>query len=98
MDNAIIIRPIITEKSMRDAKQGRFTFAVLKTATKPVLKLAVEKMFKVQVVSVTTSIIKGKRKRVGARRIEVIEQPTKKAIVALVQGQKIELFDVEEKS
>lgn len=90
----IIIKPIITEKSMSDAGKGRFTFAVLKNADKKAIKKAVEEKFKVNVLSVSTNIVKGKKIRVGARRKEVDKSDFKKAIVQLIEGQKIDLFDV----
>ena len=90
----IIIRPIITEKSMADAEKGKFTFEVAKNANKDVIKMAVEKIFDVHVLAVATTIVKGRSKRAGSRRIEVKESPWKKARVALKAGEKIGLFDV----
>ncbi|RJQ38709.1 50S ribosomal protein L23, partial [Candidatus Microgenomates bacterium] len=55
---------------------------------------AVEKKFKVNVLSVSTHIVKGKNRRVGARRAEVRLSNWKKAIVQVAKGQKIDLFDV----
>lgn len=91
--NNVIIRPIITEKSMLDVSKGRFTFEVNKAANKNTVKRAVEQEFKVNVVSVTTSIVKGKTGRFGVRRIEKVKSPWKKATVELKNGQKIDLFD-----
>lgn len=90
----IILRPIISEKSMRDAALGKFSFEVAKKADKPIIKRAIESQFKVNVRSLATSIVKGRKKRYGMRRIEVTRSPWKKAIVRLQQGQKIDLFDV----
>ena len=90
----IIIKPIITEKSMQDAAAGKFTFQVLKTADKKTIRRAVEEKFKVNTVGISTIIIKGKKRRVGARRVEVLQSPYKKAVIALKTGQKIDLFDV----
>lgn len=91
--NNIIIRPVITEKSMTDVGKGRFTFEVKKEADKNAVRKAVEQQFKVNVVSITTSIVKGKRGRTGVRRIEKVKSPWKKATVELKSGQKIDLFD-----
>src|SRR5260221_343114 len=95
--HSVIIKPIITEKSMQDAEKGKFTFAVLKSANKDVIKLAIEKAFEVKVIKVATSIVKGRSHRTGNKRIEIKQSPWKKATVALKQGQKIGLFDVGEK-
>ncbi len=89
----IIIKPIITEKSMKDVANSRFTFRVEKTADKIAVKQAIEKVFKVTVEEVLTSIVKGKHKRVGLRRIQVTEPSWKKATVRLTKGQKIDLFE-----
>lgn len=91
--NNIIIRPVITEKSMTDVGKGRFTFEVKKEADKNAVRSAVEQQFKVNVISITTSIVKGKRGRTGVRRIEKVKSPWKKATVELKSGQKIDLFD-----
>ncbi len=93
-----IISPIITEKSMELAKNGKFAFRVDLSSSKPQIRNAVEEIFKVKVISVATNIIKGKRKRVGARKLEVRISPWKKAIVRLKSGEKIDLFDIGEKN
>lgn len=89
----IIIRPVITEKSMHNAGQGKFTFAVAKDADKTTIKNAVEKTYKVSVVDVATALVKGRTKRVGQRRNEIVESSWKKAVVKLKSGEKIGLFD-----
>lgn len=92
---SIIIAPVITEKSMDEAGRGRFTFVVDKDANKAEIKKAVEEQFKVNVVSVQTLITKGKKRRVGKRRVTFIRPSLKKAIVKLVDGQRIDLFEVQ---
>lgn len=91
---SIIVRPVITEKSMADANKSKFTFIVANQATKKDIKEAVEKAFKVNVLSVATAVVKGKTSRTGARRIERVATPVKKAIVALKAGQKIDVFEL----
>lgn len=93
----IIKSPIITEKSIERAGKGKFTFHVDRGANKPMIRKAVEEKFKVTVVSITTTTLKGRRKRTGVRRIEVNQPALKRAIVTLVSGQKIDLFDIGEK-
>ncbi len=92
--NTSIIRPVITEKSMMLAQQGKFTFIVERSAGKDSIKQAVESKFQVHVVDVATAIIKGKSKRAGARRTEIKVSPMKKAIVKLQTGEKIGLFEL----
>jgi large subunit ribosomal protein L23 len=89
----IIIRPIITEKSMKLMNDNnKYTFQVAKTANKVEIAKAVEDLFKVDVTSVNT--INTKSKRVG--RYEGKTQSIKKAIVTVKAGQTIDLFGEEE--
>ncbi len=90
----VIIAPIISEKSMKEAMNGRFTFKVAKNAGKEDIKKAVEDKFKVNVVSVSTMTVKGKTRRFGTRRIETALSVWKKAITQLKTGEKIDLFEV----
>jgi large subunit ribosomal protein L23 len=94
--HSVIIKPIITEKSMADAGNGCFTFLVNPDTNKTMIKKAVEKKFDVHVVSLTTMTIKGRSKRVGARRVEKVLSSEKKAIVTLKKGEKISLFALSE--
>lgn len=89
----ILRRPVITEKSMSQASVGRFTFEVAMEASKNQIRQAVEKQFKVKVVSIHTLIVKGKKKRVGKKRQQVKNSSRKKAIVTLFPGQKIDIFE-----
>ena len=61
----IIIAPVVTEKSSGEIQEGKYTFKVNKKATKIDIKNAVEKLFEVKVLNVTTMTVKGKEKRVG---------------------------------
>lgn len=89
----ILKRPIITEKSMRLAGTGLYTFEVSKTATKPEIAKAVADKFNVKIVSVRTINVKGQTKM--QRRIRAYyETPGfKKAIVQVADGQKIAIFE-----
>ena len=90
--NSIIIGPIISEKSMSEAGKGKFTFAVARTADKTAVKKAVNIAFKVNVVSVQTTLQKGKRRRSGAKRTLVPGSVWKKAVIMLKPGEKIDIF------
>ena len=89
----IIIRPIITEKSMRqNSEDNKITFEVAKDANKSEIKKAVEKLFGVNVDKVTTMNVNGKEKRVG--RYVGRTASWKKAIVTLTEDSKsIEFFE-----
>ena len=84
----IIKAPLVTEKSS-DAKQNnKYTFLVSEKATKTEIKEAIEKIFKVEVVSISTLNIKTKKKRVG--RYTGLSNRGKKPIVKLAPGMTIE--------
>ena len=88
----IIRRPIITEKSMDQVADRKYTFEVAKNANKIQIKKAVEDIFKVEVAKVTTINYSGKPKRQGVfvgKRAD-----WKKAVVKLTESSKtIELFE-----
>jgi large subunit ribosomal protein L23 len=90
----VIISPVITEKSMRDAVQGRYTFKVAMATNKPFIKQAIEEKFKVKVLKTMVSIVKGRTDRRGIKRTEFVRTAWKKATVQLAKDQKIALFDV----
>jgi len=93
MNSTVIIKPVVSEKSMQGVHPGKFTFMVAQSATKTDIKRAINEAFNVNVVSVSTSKIKGKRKRIGTKRIEENVTATKKATVMLKKGEKISLFE-----
>lgn len=95
--NQGMVRPVISEKSMLDASNGKFTFVYGLSARKEHIKKEIEHAFSVHVMSLATSVMKGGRKRVGKRKEEVNISPWKKATVTLAKGEKISLFDIEEK-
>ncbi len=85
----VLIRPIITEKSMTQAQFNRYTFEVHKDANKTMVKSAVEKIFGVKVTKVTTNRTPGKMRRRGKHTGYTAEK--KKATVTLKQGDQIEI-------
>lgn len=86
----VILAPIVTEKgNMLAEKRNQMVFKVLKNATKPEIKEAVEQLFNVKVASITTTIIKGKTRRMG-RTVGKLSD-VKKAYVTLVAGQDLDL-------
>ena len=77
----IILKPVITERSMDDLQAGKYTFKVAKDANKSEIKKAVEQLFGVKVVSVNTVNYDGKKKR--QRYIEGTTPAYKKAVVTI---------------
>lgn len=87
----IIVKPIVTEKSMGLLADNKYTFIVDKKANKTEIKNAIENIFNVRVEKVNTMIVKGKPKRMG--RFTGRTPDRKKAIIVLKPGQKIKLFE-----
>ena len=88
----VILRPVITEKSMAGMSEKKYTFLVHPEANKTMIKEAVEKMFEgTKVAKVNTMNIDGKKKRRGMTVGKTAK--TKKAIVWLTEDSKeIEIF------
>jgi large subunit ribosomal protein L23 len=86
----VLLAPVISEKSYGLIDEGKYTFIVRPDANKTEIKIAVEKVFNVRVSSVNTINRQGKRKRTrlgfGKRN------NTKRAIVSLAAGDRIDLF------
>jgi large subunit ribosomal protein L23 len=101
----IIKRPLLTEKSSRLRETGgaeeaagegeeysqKFLFEVAPDANKLEIRDAVQKLFNVTVTSVRTSVVRGKKKRIG--RFEGRRSNWKKAVVTLKPGETIEFFE-----
>jgi len=94
----VIIRPVISEKSIDESGRGKYTFAVHDDANKIQIKAAIEELYQkenVTVVAVNVLTTKAKEKRRGTRRGRIVgwTSPWRKAIVTLAPGQKIEFFE-----
>jgi large subunit ribosomal protein L23 len=88
----IVRRPIITEKSsLLKESANQYVFEVQRHANKIEIKKAVEKLFKVKVLSVAVSNMEGKKKRLG--RFTGKKSDWKKAIVKLSAKDKITIFE-----
>ncbi|HET7099261.1 MAG TPA: 50S ribosomal protein L23 [Patescibacteria group bacterium] len=87
-----MIKPVYTEKSLSLAKLGKYTFWVEVNADKMRLKSEIAKLFGVTVISIKTITVSGEAKRTAkGKKYNVI--PTKKAIVTLKAGDKIDAFE-----
>jgi len=87
----IVKRPIVTEKTMRELEENKYTFVVDIGATKVEIGKAIEEIFKVKVKNVNTLRMPGKTRRMG--RFEGKTPNWKKAVVTLEEGHKIPLFE-----
>jgi large subunit ribosomal protein L23 len=88
---AVLVRPLVTEKTTLLAGQQKYVFEVAKGANKHQIKEAVELAFSVRVNSVNTINVHPKARRFG-RRV-TYGRAWKKAVVTLAEGDKIELFE-----
>ncbi len=91
----VVLRPVVSEKSMDETQRGKYTFRVHSDANKLQVKQAIEELFKVDVVNVNVLTTKAKEKTRGRRRGRTRgwTSPWKKAVVTLAAGQKIEFFE-----
>ena len=88
----IVLRPIITEKSsLVKESANHYVFEVHRDVNKIEIKKAIEKLFKVKVLSVKTSVIDGKTRRVG--KFSGKKPDWKKAVVKLSPKDKITIFE-----
>jgi len=87
----ILLQPTITEKATLLQESGKYTFRIAATANKVQVKEAVEKSFKVTVLDVNITKLRGKRKRYGPRFKKMPD--VKKAVVTLKPGDRINLIE-----
>jgi large subunit ribosomal protein L23 len=86
----VLLRPVVSEKSYGLLDEGKYTFVVAPDANKTQIKQAVEEVFRVKVTGVNTLNRQGKRRRTRfgwGKRVD-----TKRAIVTLVEGDRIDIF------
>lgn len=89
-----ILRPLISEKSLKKVENdNEYTFLADLSVSKNEARDFVEKTFKVKVLRVGVSRMKGKAKRFGAKRKLVVELGFKKVFVKLAAKEKIDLFE-----
>ena len=86
----ILLKPVVSEKSYGLLDEGKYTFVVAPDANKTQIKQAVEEVFRVKVTCVNTLNRQGKRRRTRfgwGKRVD-----TKRAIVTLAEGDRIDIF------
>ena len=89
----VLVRPIVSEKSYALMENGAYIFVVARDATKIDVRTAVEQAFGVRVKSVNTLNRKGKRRRNRKSNSVGTRPATKRAIITLAGGDKIDLFE-----
>ena len=89
----IIIEPIVSEKSYGLVERNVYTFRVHPGASKPEIRDAIQKIFSVKVVQVNTLNRKGKKTRARKSNKMGTKPDTKRALVTLAAGERIDLFE-----
>ena len=91
----VVLRPVISEKSMDHTQRGKYTFRVHDRANKMQIKAAVEELFRVTVLDVNVLTTKSKEKVRNRRRGRIVGRtsPWKKAVVTVKPGDSIEFFE-----
>lgn len=91
--NKVLLKPVISESSIKDMESNKYVFVVNKNANKYEVAKAVKESFGVDVLNVRTRIIKGRSRRSLRRRDRVDLGPSKRATVQVGKDQKIEIFE-----
>ena len=89
----VLVRPVVSEKSYALMEDGAYVFVVAPDATKIDVRNAVEQVFGVRVKSVNTMNRKGKKRRNRKTNTVRTRSDTKRAVVTLAGGDKIDLFE-----
>jgi large subunit ribosomal protein L23 len=87
----VLLRPVLSEKAVAEIQDGKYAFFVHPSANRSQVKDAVERVFNVQVVKVNVAKVRRKQKRLG--RFTGLTAERKKAIVTLVEGQRIQQLE-----
>jgi large subunit ribosomal protein L23 len=91
-----MIKPIFTEKSLSEAKNGKYSFWVGMNDTKTTIKSEVARIFGVRVISINTVLGKSEaRRNVKGRKYST--KASKKAVVTVKSGEKIDIFEESKK-
>ena len=94
----VILRPVVSEKSIDESSRGKYTFRVHPDANKIQIKAAIEALYQKESVTVTSVNVlttKPREKRRGTKRGRIVGRTSawRKAIVTLAKGQKIQFFE-----
>jgi large subunit ribosomal protein L23 len=92
--NQIVIKPVLTEKTLMLAQNGKFTFRVDQHAIKGQIAKVVSDLYQVKVTDVHVISMHGKTHRAGKKQVKIVLPNWKKAIVILKSGQTIAAFQI----
>jgi large subunit ribosomal protein L23 len=96
MHTFVIKRPLVTEKTLKLIEsENTYVFEVSKRAEKNQIKKMIKDLFGVEAESVNTVMGHRGLRKTGRKRLMVTQERTKKALVKVKKGQKIELFELE---
>ncbi len=87
----VLVKPLVTEKASAMMQENKYTFVVALDANKTEIRQAIEELYKVKVLNVTTLRVMGKTKRMG--KYQGKRSDYKKAIVKLAEGNTIPVFE-----
>lgn len=92
--SAIIIKPIVTEKTDKLGKLNRYTFKVERDANRLEIKKAIESLYNVKVADVNTAVIPGKAKMRYTKKgfTKGIKSAYKKAYITLLEGETLDIY------
>ena len=96
MNKSFLLKPIISEKTISEAKYNKYYFAVSLLSKKEEIKKIVESLFKVNVTKINSLKNSGEVKRNFKHNKKIIKMDIKKVVVTLKKGQKIDLFETSE--
>ena len=92
---SVILRPVVTEKSMRESEMGNiYTFEVHPKANKVQIRRAVESLFNVSVTNVNTMNVRGKKRQRSYRHRTGRTAQRKKAMVTVAEGDSIDVVEM----
>ena len=91
-----MLKPVLTEKSLKLAEDGIYTFNVDRNLTKNQIRTEIDKVFSVHVVKIRTLKVAGSTKK-NFKGHKVVKKDRKKAMVTLSEKEKIDLFEVKRK-
>jgi len=90
--NSVIVKPLLTEKSLNKTQSNFYTFKVALKSNKNLISNEIKRLYKVDVLEVKTLIMPGKPKRVLKTKLNTKTIKWKKAVIKLNKGQTIDLF------
>lgn len=92
----MILKPLVTEKTLSLATKNKYTFVVGRHATKDQIARLISNLYEVTVTKIQTTVIPPRSHRVGISAKRVTSGSGKKATISLAAGQKIDIYEVPE--